>query len=455
MSLIKYSRHSNNNGGNKLGKVAFYTLGCKVNQYETEAMIEAFDKKGYEIVSYDGYADIYIINTCTVTNMGDRKSRQIIRRALDYNKNAFIAVVGCYSQIAPQEVLEIDGVQLVLGTDNRSKIVELVEDAIEKSDKTNAVTDIMQIDKFEEMDISQYKNRTRAFIKIQEGCDQYCSYCIIPYARGHVRSRNAESILEEVKRLAQSGFAEIVLTGIHIGSYGKDLNNISLIDMIEKIHEINGIERIRMSSVEPKTLDDNFIQRLSKLTKICQHFHLSMQSGCDETLKRMNRKYTTDEYREVVNNLKKIFNEVAITTDVIVGFPGETDEEFQKTLDFVDEIAFSAMHIFKYSPRKGTPAAIYKNQVSSKIKEERSTKLITLAKSKEREFIRRFLGKEFNVLFEQELKEQKGFYEGLTHNYIRVIAESSQEINGRILNVVLKDVKNEHAIGKLIMDEVI
>ncbi len=455
MSLIKYSRHSNNNGGNKLGKVAFYTLGCKVNQYETEAMIEAFDKKGYEIVSYDGYADIYIINTCTVTNMGDRKSRQIIRRALDYNKNAFIAVVGCYSQIAPQEVLEIDGVQLVLGTDNRSKIVELVEDAIEKSDKTNAVTDIMQIDKFEEMDISQYKNRTRAFIKIQEGCDQYCSYCIIPYARGHVRSRNAESILEEVKRLAQSGFAEIVLTGIHIGSYGKDLNNISLIDMIEKIHEINGIERIRMSSVEPKTLDDNFIQRLSKLKKICQHFHLSMQSGCDETLKRMNRKYTTDEYREVVNNLRKIFSEVAITTDVIVGFPGETDEEFQKTLDFVDEIAFSAMHIFKYSPRKGTPAAIYKNQVSSKIKEERSTKLITLAKSKEREFIRRFLGKEFNVLFEQELKEQKGFYEGLTHNYIRVIAESSQEINGRILNVVLKDVKNEHAIGKLIMDEVI
>ena len=438
-----------------MGKVAFYTLGCKVNQYETEAMIEAFDKKGYEIVSYDGYADIYIINTCTVTNMGDRKSRQIIRRALDYNKNAFIAVVGCYSQIAPQEVLEIDGVQLVLGTDNRSKIVELVEDAIEKSDKTNAVTDIMQIDKFEEMDISQYKNRTRAFIKIQEGCDQYCSYCIIPYARGHVRSRNAESILEEVKRLAQSGFAEIVLTGIHIGSYGKDLNNISLIDMIEKIHEINGIERIRMSSVEPKTLDDNFIQRLSKLTKICQHFHLSMQSGCDETLKRMNRKYTTDEYREVVNNLRKIFSEVAITTDVIVGFPGETDEEFQKTLDFVDEIAFSAMHIFKYSPRKGTPAAIYKNQVSSKIKEERSTKLITLAKSKEREFIRRFLGKEFNVLFEQELKEQKGFYEGLTHNYIRVIAESSQEINGRILNVVLKDVKNEHAIGKLIMDEVI
>lgn len=455
MSLIKYSRHSNNNGGNKLGKVAFYTLGCKVNQYETEAMIEAFDKKGYEIVSYDGYADIYIINTCTVTNMGDRKSRQIIRRALDYNKNAFIAVVGCYSQIAPQEVLEIDGVQLVLGTDNRSKIVELVEDAIEKSDKTNAVTDIMQIDKFEEMDISQYKNRTRAFIKIQEGCDQYCSYCIIPYARGHVRSRNAESILEEVKRLAQSGFAEIVLTGIHIGSYGKDLNNISLIDMIEKIHEINGIERIRMSSVEPKTLDDNFIQRLSKLKKICQHFHLSMQSGCDETLKRMNRKYTTDEYREVVNNLRKIFSEVAITTDVIVGFPGETDEEFQKTLDFVDEIAFSAMHIFKYSPRKGTPAAIYKNQVSSKIKEERSTKLITLAKSKERKFIRRFLGKEFNVLFEQELKEQKGFYEGLTHNYIRVIAESSQEINGRILNVVLKDVKNEHAIGKLIMDEVI
>ncbi len=438
-----------------MSKVAFYTLGCKVNQYETEAMIEAFDKKGYEIVSYNGYADIYIINTCTVTNMGDRKSRQIIRRALDYNKDAFIAVVGCYSQIAPQEVMEIEGVQLVLGTDKRSKIVEMVEKAIKKSSKTNAVTDIMQIDKFEEMDISQYKNRTRAFIKIQEGCDQYCSYCIIPYARGHVRSRNTDSIVEEVKRLAQSGFVEVVLTGIHIGSYGKDLNNISLIDIIEKIHEIDGIERIRMSSVEPKTLDDNFIQRLSKLKKICQHFHLSMQSGCDETLKRMNRKYTTGEYREVVNNLRRKFSEVAITTDVIVGFPGETDEEFEKTLDFVDEISFSAMHIFKYSPRKGTPAERHKNQISGEIKEERSNRLIALAKGKEREFINRFIGNEFNVLFEQELKDRKGFYEGLTHNYIRVIAESPREINGKILKVILKDVDNGHAIGKLIMDEVI
>ncbi len=435
-----------------LNKVAFYTLGCKVNQYETEAMTEAFENEGYEIVDYNGFANIYIINTCTVTNMGDRKSRQIIRRALDYNSNAFIAVVGCYSQIAPDEILDIEGVRLVVGTSDRSRIVELVEKALHEEVKINAVSNVMELDRFEEMGIKKYKNRTRAFLKIQEGCDQYCSYCIIPYARGHIRSRRPESIIEEVKKLSQSGFKEIVLTGIHVGSYGKDLGNLELIGIIEKVHEIDGIERIRMSSLEPKTLDEVFIDRLSKLDKICKHFHLSLQSGCDETLRRMNRKYTTDEYREVVNNLRNTFDDVGITTDIIVGFPGESNEEFQKTLKFIDEISFSAMHIFKYSPRKGTPAASYKNQISPEVKEQRSRLVTQIAKKNEKKFIEKFINKPFKVLFEQELKNKKNFYEGLTHNYIRVVADSAYDINGKVLKTILKESKDDYAIGKLVKD---
>mgnify|MGYP001450574533 CR=1 FL=1 len=433
-----------------MNKAAFYTLGCKVNQYETEAMIEAFEKQGYEIVDYNGFADIYIINTCTVTNMGDRKSRQIIRRALDYNPDAFIAVVGCYSQIAPDEILDIEGVKLVLGTSHRTRIVELVEKAAKKKEKTNAVSNIMEVNAFEDMGIRQYKNRTRAFLKIQEGCDQYCSYCIIPYARGHIRSRKPENIIEEVIGLAQNGFKEIVLTGIHVGSYGKDLGGMELIDIIEKVHEVEGIDRIRMSSVEPKTLDEDFIDRLSNLNKICRHFHLSLQSGCDETLKRMNRKYTTDEYRKVVRNLREAYDDVGITTDIIVGFPGETDEEFGKTIKFIDEISFSSMHIFKYSPRQGTPAANYKNQVSPEVKERRSNLVAEIARKNQNKFIEKFINNNFKVLFEQELKNRKNYYEGLTPNYIRIIAESAYDISGRVVETMLKEVKDDYAIGKLI-----
>ncbi len=433
-------------------KVAFYTLGCKVNQYETEAMIESFEEKGYKIVDYNSYSNIYIINTCTVTNMGDRKSRQVIRRALEYNRDAFIAVVGCYSQIAPKEVLDIEGVKLVLGTNNRNKIVELVEEAMGKDVKTNAVTDIKKVDKFEDMNINQYKKRTRAFVKIQDGCNQYCSYCIIPFARGHIRSKDMDSILSEIEGLARNNFLEIILTGIHIGSYGRDLKNVELIDVIEKVHEINGIKRIRMSSIEPKTLTKNFIYRISKLDKICRHFHLSLQSGCDETLKRMNRRYTVEEYRDVVNNLRKTFDDVGITTDIIVGFPGETDEEFLQTLKFIDEISFSSMHIFKYSPRKGTRASGFPNQVNAKDKEERSKLVSQIAKKNEEKFLQRFISKDLEVLFEQELKKKKGFYEGLTHNYIKVIAESEKSINGKLLNVKLVEMKNNHILGKLVKE---
>ena len=430
-------------------KVAFYTLGCKVNQYETEAMIESFETAGYQIVDYEAYANVYIINTCTVTNMGDKKSRQIIRRALDNNPDALIAVVGCYAQVSPDKVIGIEGVKLVIGTNERAKIVELVDYAMEKDEKVNMVSDIMDVREFEELSIKNYKNRRRAFLKIQEGCDQYCSYCIIPYARGHIRSRKPESILEEVKQLAASGFKEIVLTGIHVASYGKDLGNTSLIDVIELIHEVEGIKRIRMSSIEPKTLNDDFIERLTKLPKICRHFHLSLQSGCDETLKRMNRKYTTEEYLKVVNRLRIVYPEVAITTDIIVGFPGETEEEFNYTVDFIKQVEFSAMHVFKFSPREGTPAAKYKNQVAPNIKEQRSKIITAIAEESKLAFERLFLNTKMDVLFEYMIHEQGSIYEGHTDNYIRVFAESVKDIKGIICTVELKAIKEDYVEGKI------
>lgn len=432
-----------------MNKVAFYTLGCKVNQYETEAMMEAFENAGYEIVDYDGYSDIYIINTCTVTNIGDRKSRQIIRRALDHNPEAFIAVVGCYSQIAPQEILDIPGVKLVVGTNERSRIVELVEEAQNMDKKISVVGDIMEIKEFEEMSIKNYKSRSRAFIKIQEGCEQYCAYCIIPYARGRVRSRRPESIVEEVKVLAENGYKEVVLTGIHVGSYGKDLGNVGLIDIIKMVHEVDGIQRLRLSSVEPRTFDDVFLSSLPKLNKLCRHFHLSLQSGCDETLKRMNRKYTTQEYREVVSKLRQIYPDVGITTDIIVGFPGETDEEFQKTVEFVEEMAFSSMHIFKFSPRKGTPAAKFKGQVDPKVKDERSKIISKIAEKNHIKFMNSLKGKSLEVLYEEKVDEKSNFYEGLTDNYIRVIAEAAYDIKGRIISTRLEDIKEDFMIGNL------
>lgn len=430
-------------------RAAFYTLGCKVNQYETEAMIESFEKSGYEIVDYSEYADVYIINTCTVTNMGDRKSRQIIRKARDRNPEALVAVVGCYSQIAPGEVLEIPEVSLVVGTDERSRIVELVEYAMEKKEKLNMVSDIMKVREFEDMPIKNYKNRTRAFLKIQEGCDQYCTYCIIPYARGHIRSRKPDSIMAEVKELAESGFREIVLTGIHVASYGKDLGNTSLIDIIENVHKIDGIQRIRMSSVDPGIMTDRFIERLSRLPKICRHFHLSLQSGCDETLKRMNRKYTTGEYRSIVAKLREVFADVAITTDLIVGFPGETEEEFQKTVDFIEEIAFSSMHVFKYSQRSGTPAAKYSNQIKPQVKDARSKVVTAIARKNEEKFKKAFIGRSIPVLYEHAIDDGQLLFEGLTDNYIRVVSESQEDIKGKIIETALMELKEDYMVGRI------
>jgi len=328
-------------------------------------------------------------------------------------------------------------------------MVELVEYAMQKEEKLNMVNDIMKVREFEEMPIKSYKSRTRAFLKIQEGCDQYCTYCIIPYARGHIRSRKPDSIIAEVKELAENGFREIVLTGIHVASYGKDLGNTSLIDIIEKIHEIDGIRRIRMSSVDPNVMTDGFIERLSRLPKICGHFHLSLQSGCDETLKRMNRKYTTGEYRRVVEKLREVFADVAITTDLIVGFPGETEEEFQKTVDFVEEIAFSGMHVFKYSQRSGTPAAKYENQVKPQVKDARSKVITAIAEKNEEKFKKAFIGRSKPVLYEQPFDGQKSLFEGLTDNYIRVVSESQEDIKGKIIETVLMELKEDYMTGRI------
>ena len=430
-------------------KVAFYTLGCKVNQYETEAMLELFEKEGYEKAETEDYADVYVINTCTVTHMSDRKSRQYIRRMKKKNQDAIIAVVGCYSQVSPEEILSIDEVNLVMGTNDRKKIVEEVK-KIDASRKVSTVDDIMKVKAFEEIEINKTNGKTRAFMKIQDGCDRYCSYCIIPYARGRVRSRDLESIVKEVENLASNGYKEVVLTGIHVASYGKDIkdSDIKLLDVIKQINDIEGIERIRLSSVEPILFTDEFVEAVSTMDKVCPHYHLSLQSGCDETLKRMKRRYTTEEYKAIVDRLRAAIPNVSITTDVIVGFPGETNEEFDKTYEFLKDIELTHMHIFKYSPRKGTPAATMENQVDPSTKHDRSEKLLQLNEENFNKFGQKMLDKEFNVLFEQKVGDNK--YEGLTENYVKVIVESDNDISEQILKVKIKDVKNEFLEGILV-----
>lgn len=429
--------------------VAFYTLGCKVNQYETEAMEELFETNGYKIVSTDEVADVYVINTCTVTNLGDRKSRQVIRRAKRLNEDSTIAVVGCYSQVAPEEVFSIEGVDVVIGTTDRNRIVELCEEAKENKSRINAVKDLKEIKDFEELNIDEIKSRTRAYIKIQEGCNQFCTYCIIPYARGPIRSRNLESIIEESNRLAKAGFKEIILTGIHVASYGKEKGETNLLDVIKEVSKVEGLQRIRLSSIEPTLITEEFMKSIVQLPKVCDHFHLSLQSGSDTILKKMNRKYTTSQYREIVDIIRKYMPHAGITTDIIVGFPGETEEEFNETYNFVKEIGFSRIHVFKYSPRKGTPASKFKNQILGNIKHERSEKLIELGNSLTREFNRKFIGETLEVLFEEEHEGDSSFIEGYTTNYIRVLSKHDVSIKGEIVPIKMIELYNENLIGEI------
>ena len=425
--------------------------GCKVNQYETNAMEQQFIQNGYKIVENTEKADIYVINTCTVTNMADRKSRQMLRRVKEINQSAVIVVCGCYAQVAKKELEQIPEVDIILGINEKNKIVQIVEEYLANKDNIIEVADVSKQKEFLDFGDVTYTEKNRAVIKVQDGCNMFCSYCLIPYARGRIRSRKIENVVSEIEKIAKQGIKEVVITGIHVASYGKDFDNenIRLINLLEEINKIEGIERIRLSSLEPTIVDEEFAQRLSKLEKICDHFHLSLQSGCDETLKRMNRKYTTARYKESTQILRKYYPNANFTTDVIVGFPGETNEEFNQTYKFLKEIGFYKMHIFKYSPRKGTVAEKLPNQVDGNIKEERSRKLIELSNNMQNEKNSQYIGKTVKVLFEEYENE---YYKGHTTNYM-VVKVQTKEQEGFIDNIkdveiTENDTQTEELIGK-------
>ena len=428
--------------------VAFCTLGCKVNQYETNGMMQKFINCGYHIVKFDEFADIYVINTCTVTNMADKKSRQMLRRVKEINQNAVVVAVGCYAQVAKDNLEKIDDVDIILGNNEKAEIVKYVEDYIKLNKKLYSMTDLMQQKEYTDFGSVTYTEKTRAVIKVQDGCDRFCSYCIIPYARGRVRSRDPKNVIEEITKIAQNGIKEVVITGIHVASYGKDFKeDYKLIDLLEDINKIEGIKRIRLGSLEPTIITDDFVKRLKKLEKICDHFHLSLQSGCDETLKRMNRRYTTEEFRIVCDLLRKAYPNVCLTTDIIVGFPGETEEEFNKTYEFLKEIKFYKMHVFKYSPRKGTKAENMENQVDGNIKELRSQKLIDLSNFNEKMYNNTYIGKELEVLFEEK---EDGFYKGHTKNYLVVQVKSDKELENTIKDVNIVEANSEFLKGIIV-----
>ena len=424
-------------------KVSFYTLGCKVNQYETNGMMQKFQEAGYEIVDLDkDISDICIVNTCTVTNISDRKSRHALRKIKEKNPNAIIVATGCYAQVAKDELAKMSEIDIVIGNDEKKEIIQYIEKYLKERIKIIDIDDISKQKEFMDMGQITYTEKTRAVIKIQDGCNQFCSYCIIPYARGRVRSRNSESIVQEITEIAKKGIKEVVITGIHISSYGRDFQNENgLIELLEKINKINGIERIRLGSLEPKIMTEEFVQRLVKLEKVCHHFHLSLQSGCDEVLKRMNRKYTTEQFRTIVERLRKSYKDVILTTDIIVGFPGETDEEFNKTYEYLKEIKFYKMHVFPYSPRKGTVAAGMQNQVGGNIKEQRSKTLIELSNSNQKQYNEQYIGKEVEVLFEDRENE---FYKGHTQNYILVKHKTNEELENTIKKVKISTADVEY-----------
>ena len=428
--------------------VAFITLGCKVNQYETNAMTQQFIEKGYEIVEHTKKADIYIVNTCTVTNMSDRKSRQMLRRVKDLNKEAIIVACGCYAQVAKEDLEKIEEINLVLGNNEKKNIVEYVEKYIKSKIPEVQTEDVMNQKEFVEFGDVTYSDKTRAVIKIQDGCDRFCSYCIIPYARGRVRSREPEHILSEITKIAEKGIKEVVITGIHIASYGKDFKQeYRLIDLLEEMDKIEGIERIRLGSIEPLLITEEFVERLKKLEKICHQFHLSLQSGCDETLKRMNRRYTTDEFRTITKLLRDAFEDAILTTDIIVGFPGESDEEFEKTYHFLKEIEFYKMHVFKYSPRKGTKASVMDGQIDGNVKEERSKILIELSNKNQKAYHKTYLGKEVEVLFEEE---KNGIWQGHTKNYILAHYKTEENMENKMMKLTCIQAETEYIIANVI-----
>lgn len=420
-------------------KAALHNLGCKVNAYETEAMQQILEEAGYEIVPFSEYADVYVINTCSVTNMADRKSRQMLHRAKKQNPDAIVVGAGCYVQTKEAQALVDESIDIVIGNNKKHELVPLLREYEASHRKMACVADINhEKQAYEELSLSRTAEHTRAFIKVQDGCNQFCTYCIIPFARGRVRSRELPDVLQEIRTLAKSGYREVVLTGIHLSSYGVD-NGESLLHLIEAVHELEGIERIRLGSLEPRIVTDAFAKRLSELPKICQHFHLSLQSGCDTVLSRMNRRYDTAEYEAGCALLRRYFEHPAITTDVIVGFPGETDEEFETTERYLERIHFYEMHIFQYSRREGTKAAAMPDQVSEAVKKERSEKLLALGHRMSEEFRRYYLGRQVTALLEEEfLYDGKRYYTGYTKEYVKVAVETKKDLSNTFVTGTLK-----------------
>lgn len=427
----------------KIKKAALHNLGCKVNAYETEAMQQILEEAGYEIVSFNDYADVYVINTCSVTNMADRKSRQMLHRAKKLNPDAIVVGAGCYVQTKEAAALVDEAIDIVIGNNHKNELLAMIEEYEEKQEKvTEKVVRVADINhekqEYEEMVLSKTAEHTRAFIKVQDGCNQFCTYCIIPFARGRVRSRKSEEVLKEIRHLAGTGYKEVVLTGIHLSSYGVDTGD-NLLHLIELVHEVEGIERIRLGSLEPRIVTEEFAKRLSELTKVCPHFHLSLQSGCDSVLTRMNRRYDTAEYEEGCRILRKYYEHPAITTDVIVGFPGETKEEFQTTKAYLERIHFYEMHIFQYSKREGTKAAVMENQVPEPVKKERSNELLALAQKMSKEFREDYLGREVTALLEEPFVfEGETYMTGYTPTYVKVAVKTEENLANQFVTGTLK-----------------
>ncbi len=434
-------------------KVALHNLGCKVNSYETEAMQELLEENGYEIVPFKEGADIYIINTCTVTNMADRKSRQMLHKAKKMNPNAIVVAAGCYVQVKDDAKID-ESIDIVIGNNKKNDLISILQsyelqsngpemqEAKDAQDAEMNVIDINNTNEYEELHVSKTTEHTRAYLKIQDGCNQFCSYCIIPYARGRIRSRSKDDVVAEVKRLAQNGYKEIVLTGIHLSSYGVDIDGqVGLLELIKELHPIQGIERIRLGSLEPRIITEEFAKSVAALSKMCPHFHLSLQSGCDETLKRMNRKYTRLEYKKACELLRKYFEVVTFTTDIIVGFPGETEEEFAETFEFVKEIGFYETHVFKYSKREGTKAAAMEGQVDEQIKAKRSNVLIALGKEQRERINQQLHGTEVSVLIEEKIeKDGTQYFVGHTKEYIKVMLPAEDYSINEIVTLPLGNV---------------
>ncbi len=410
-----------------MAKVAFHTLGCKVNQYETEAMMAQFESAGYNTVGFDENADVYLVNTCTVTNMADKKSRQMLARAKKKNPDSLVVAVGCYVQAAKDTLEKVDNIDLLVGNTDKGRVVEVVENYLDDDVMPN-VTDLAKYRLYDEMWVSLKQGHTRAHIKIQDGCDQFCSYCIIPFARGRIRSRQADSIIAEVKELVSNGYKEVVLTGIHLASYGKQFEAYELIDLLTELNEVAGLSRIRLGSLEPTLITDEFVRRVKALTKVCDHYHLSLQSGNDDVLRAMNRNYSTKDYLEACVRLRNSFPSVAITTDLIVGFPGETKAQFESTLTFLETVRLSDIHVFKYSKRDGTKAAKMSGQIDGNVKNQRSQKAMDLTKVLREEFTQGSIGCDVSVLLEDnEVVDGKEYYVGHTSNYIKVYFEKKDE----------------------------